>query len=117
MMVMYSTCVFAQSPGQTLEQYSQNFNQQLPMDYDPLTKLVSTRVENNEMIFNFSVIPATSVFDWSLSKARAEALRNICQREAEDTVLGEYNANVVYHYRAVTGETIGKFTVKPDPCK
>lgn len=87
------------------------------MDYDPLTKLVSTHVENGEMVFNFSVIPGPSIFDWSLSKARAEALRTICQRDAEDEVLGAYNSNVVYHYRAVTGETIGKFTIKPDPCK
>lgn len=85
------------------------------MDYDPRTKLMSTHVQNGEMVFNFMVIRA-SMFDWSLTQAKTEALRNICQRDMEDEVLGSGH-NVVYRYRAITGETLGYFTVKADPCE
>lgn len=107
--------VTANDAKPSLKELSEEFNSSLPKDYDPLTKLLSTNVEDGKMVFNFAVFFPQRM-NWSLTRVKTESLKTICSKDMERKVLTEYKNKIVYRYKSITEETIGFFQVRPDHC-
>lgn len=106
---------FAQIPP-TLDEVSAKINRDLPEIYDPVTKLRTTTVENNNLIFNFLIDASQKQYNWAMPKVKAQVLSNICSRGREGSVLKHHKANIVYRYENVKGQSLGEFLIRPEHC-
>lgn len=105
------------SANASLREEASRINKDLPEIYDPVTKLVTTTVENNNLIFNFIVDASQGEFDWALPKVKSQVLKTICRSTRERKVLRELKSNVVYRYENAKGQSLGEFLVRPEHCK
>lgn len=108
---------FAQSARPSLEDISKELNKTLPEVFDPVTKLMRTTVENNNLKYNFLLDADQKEYSWALPKVRAQILSTICNKSREKTILKNYKANIVYSYENVKGQSLGEFMVKPEHCQ
>jgi hypothetical protein len=108
---------FAQMPKPTLEEVSQKLNQDLPEVYDPVTKLRKTTVENNHLIFNFLIDANQKEYDWAMPKVRKQVMSTICSKSRERSIFKDHNANIVYRYENVKGQSLGEFMIRPEHCR
>lgn len=102
---------------QGLKTYSEKINKSLPETYDHATKLLRTRVENNDLNFDFVVDATKDEFALAFPKVRSQVLSTICRQSRERTVLRQFKANVVYRYESVKGQALGEFMIRPDHCE
>ncbi len=100
----------------TLEETSNKLNKDLPEVYDPVTKLRTTTVENNNIIYNFLVDANQKEYDWAMPKVRNQVMSTICSKSRERTILKGHKANIVYRYENVKGQSLGEFMIKPEQC-
>jgi len=112
-----SIMVFAQAPQSSLEEVSNKLNTDLPEVYDPVTKLRTTTVENNNLIFNFLIDANQKEYDWAMPKVRKQVMSTICSKSRERSVFKTHNANIVYRYENVKGQSLGEFMISPDHCR
>ncbi len=108
---------FSSATDANLLAYSSKLNTNLPEVYDHATKLMRTRVENNNLNFEFIVRANMEEFAFAFPKVRSQILSTICRQSREGTALRQYKANVVYRYESEKGQSLGEFMVKPDHCK
>lgn len=101
----------------SLKETSATINKDLPEVYDPVTKLVTTTVENNNLVYNFIVNANQGEFDWALPKVKAQVLKTICRSSRERKVLKSLKSNVVYRYENVKGQSLGEFLIRPEHCR
>lgn len=109
--------IFSLEARASLKETSEKINKDLPEVYDPVTKLVTTTVENNNLIFHFIVDANQGEFDRALPKVKAQVLKTICKSSRERKVLKTMKTNVVYRYENVKGQSLGEFLVKPEHCR
>lgn len=107
----------AQPERPSLKDVSTEVNKSLPEIYDPVTKLVSTTVENQYFKYHFIVDANDKEFTWALPKVKAQILKTICSRFPERKILKEHKANIVYSYENVKGQSLGEFVVQPGHCR
>lgn len=108
-------CLFAQIRP-SLEEVSMKLNKDLPEIYDPVTKLRKTTVENNNLIFNFLVDAGQKQFDWAMPKVKTQVLSTICNKTRERVIFRDHNANIVYRYENMKGQSLGEFMIRPEHC-
>lgn len=113
---LFSICAFAQGLRPTLEEYSLRLNKELPEVYDPVTKLLKTTVENNNLIYHFIVDANHAEFNWAFPKVKTQILKTVCANSREKFVFKELKANLVYRYENVKGQSMGEFMVRPEHC-
>jgi len=113
----FSISAFAQMPRPTLEEASNTMNKDLPEVYDHVTKLRKTTVENNNLIFNFLVDANQKEYDWAMPKVRKQVMSTICSKSRERNVFKVHNANIVYRYENVKGQSLGEFMIRPEHCR
>ncbi len=101
----------------SLEQISLKMNKTLPEIYDPITKLQSTTVEHNNFFYHFVVDASKKEFGPAFPKVQAQILKTVCSRPAEKSILVDNNANIVYRYESLKGESLGQFMIRPEHCK
>lgn len=107
---------YAQDKRLTLKEYSEKINKSLPEVYDPVTKLISTTVENNNLNYHFILAASRSEFTQVLPKVRSQILKSVCSSVRDKMILKEYKANLIYRYDNIKGESLGQFMVKPEHC-
>lgn len=112
---LLSMPVLAQIPV-SLEEVSSRINRDLPEIYDPVTKLRTTTVENNNLIFNFLIDASQKQYDWAMPKVKTQVLSTICSKGRERSVLKDHKANIVYRYENVKGQSLGEFLIRPEHC-
>lgn len=103
--------------AQNLEEFSQKLNKELPQNYDHITRLQRTTVENNNFYYHFIVGVTQEEHDRVNPKVKAQILKTICSKPREKALLKNYKANIVYKYENDKGQSLGEFMVKPDHCK
>lgn len=113
--LLLSLSALAQVP-QTLEEVSARLNRDLPEIYDPVTKLRTTTVENNNLVFNFLIDATQKQYDWAMPKVKTQVLSTICSKGRERSILRDHKANIVYRYENVKGQSLGEFLIRPDHC-
>lgn len=101
----------------TLEDVSARINKSLPENYDPVTRLRRTTVENQYLIFHFLLDAEKSEYQWALPKVKTQVLKTICSQSREGSVLKVQKASVVYRYENVKGQSLGEFLVTPAHCQ
>jgi hypothetical protein len=114
--VLLSLNVFGQISKPTLQEVSAKVNRSLPEVYDAVTKLVTTTVENNNFSYHFLVDANQDEFNKALPKVKNQILSTLCTKNIERSILKDHNANIVYRYENVKGQSLGEFMVKPDHC-
>lgn len=114
-LALLSTVSFGQTRP-TLEEISKEMNKDLPEIYDHMTKLMRTSVENNNIKYQFLINADQKEYNWALPKVRTQVLNNICKNSRQRTILKNYQANIVYSYENVKGQSLGEFMVRPDHC-
>jgi hypothetical protein len=107
----------AQGPGLSLEEVSEKLNKDLPEVYDPVTKLRKTTVENNNLIFNFLIDANQKEYNWAMPKVKTQVMSTICSKSRERLVFKNHNANIVYRYENVKGQSLGEFMIRPEHCR
>lgn len=115
-LALLSTVSYGQSRP-TLEEISKEMNKDLPEIYDHMTKLMRTSVENNNLKYQFLINADQKEYTWALPKVRSQILGNICKNSRQKAVLKNYQANIVYSYENVKGQSLGEFMVKPSHCQ
>lgn len=115
--LMLMTSVMAQPVRPNLKEVSSEVNKSLPEIYDPVTKLISTTVENKNFKYHFIVDATDKEFKWALPKVKAQILKTICSKSTERSVLKVHKANIVYSYENVKGQSLGEFMVRPEHCR
>jgi hypothetical protein len=110
----FLSAVQASSVG--LAEISAHMNKSLPEVYDPVTKLISTSVENNNFKYHFVLKANFKEYSWALPKVRARILETVCSKTRERMLLKQHRANLVYSYENVEGQLLGQFMVKPEQC-
>jgi hypothetical protein len=113
--LFFTFSAFAQIP-QSLEETSSKINRDLPEVYDHITKLRSTTAENNNLVYNFLVDVNQKEYQWAMPKVKAQVLSTICSKGRERMVLHVHNANIVYRYENVKGQSLGEFMIRPEHC-
>lgn len=113
--LIFSLSLFAQTPS--LEMYSQKINADLPENYDKITRLRKTTVENDELVFHFLVLATKEEFSTAFPKVKDQVLRTICRHSREGRVLRELKAPVIYRYENEKGQSLGEFVVRPGHCQ
>ncbi len=91
-------------------------NKALPENYDRVTRLRTTTVENNHLVFHFLLDAQMPEYEWALPKVKAQVLKTICSDSREGHVLKKERANIVYRYENVKGQSLGEFMVTPAHC-
>jgi hypothetical protein len=114
--LVLSINVYAQNKKTTLKEFSEKTNKTLPEIYDPVTKLISTSVENNNLSYHFVLSASREEFNLALPKVRFQILKSICSSSREKMILEEYKANLIYRYESIKGESLGEFMVKSEYC-
>ena len=97
-------------------EYSEKINKTLPEVYDPVTKLISSSVENNNFSYHFIVAVTRAEFKQALPKVRSQILKTVCSTPREKFIFKVYKANLIYRYENLSGESLGEFMVKPLHC-
>lgn len=117
--ILFTTSIsaFSQMVKPTLDEVSTKLNADLPEVYDHVTKLRKTTVENNNLIFNFLIDANQKEYDWAMPKVRTQVMSTICSKSRERTVFKVHNANIVYRYENVKGQSLGEFMIRPDHCR
>jgi hypothetical protein len=115
MLILLATYSFAQR--ENLNEVSEKLNKDLPEVYDPITKLVTTTVQNNDIKFNFIVDASEKEFKDTLPKVKLEVLNTVCRRKSESYILNTLKANIIYSYENVKGQSLGEFVVRIGSCK
>lgn len=100
----------------SLEETSSRINRDLPEIYDRMTKLRSTSVENNNLIYNFLVDVNQSEYNFALPKVKNQVMSTICSKSRERMVFHSHKANIVYRYENVKGQSLGEFMIRPEHC-
>lgn len=103
------------APGD-LRSYSAEINKSLPENFDPVTRLRTTTVQNNNLYYHFLVKVSQEEFKEALPKVRGQILRTICSQSREKRGLKTYRANLVYQYENEKGQSLGEFMVRPEHC-
>jgi hypothetical protein len=101
----------------TLEEVSSRINKSLPENYDHMTRLRTTTVENNHLVFHFLVKAEKSESQWAMPKVKEQVLKTICSDSREGSVLKRQKVNIVYRYENVKGQSLGEFMVTPEHCR
>jgi hypothetical protein len=112
---LFTSYAFA-SEKVTLIEFSRMHNKELPQVYDPITKLVRTSVENNNLTYHFIVIAKKEEFDSSFPKVKQQVLKTVCSRPREKQVVKSYNANIIYSYENEKGMFLNQFMIKAGFC-
>lgn len=117
--ILFTTSLSAFSQGMkpTLDEVSHALNKDLPEIYDPVTKLRKTTVENNHLIFNFLIDANQKEYDWAMPKVKKQVMSTICSKSRERTIFKVHNANIVYRYENVKGQSLGEFMIRPEHCR
>lgn len=116
--LLIACCLSAGVRGSSgnLSEISTSMNKSLPEVYDPVTKLISTSVENNNFTYHFVLMANFKEYSWALPKVKASILETICSKPREKVLLKQHRANLVYSYENVEGQLLGQFMVKPEQC-
>ncbi len=101
----------------SLEEASLKINRSLPENYDRVTRLRTTTVENNHLVFHFLLNAEKSEYQWALPKVKEQVLKTICSQSREGDVLKNRRGNIVYRYENLKGQSLGEFMVTPEHCK
>ena len=112
---LISFSAFAQT-SPTLEQYSHKLNQSLPEVYDPVTKLLRTTVENQQVVYHFLVDATVSESTWALPKVKSQVLSSVCQNAHQKNILKHFRAAIIYRYENVKGQSLGELLISPAYC-
>ena len=112
--LFFSLSLFAQTP---LHERAELINKDLPENYDKITRLRKTTVENDELVFHFIVLATTEEFSMAFPKVKEQVLRTICRQSREGRVLRELKAPVIYRYENEKGQALGEFVVRPGHCQ
>lgn len=115
MLLLISVSMANASP-MNLSEVSAHMNKSLPEVYDPVTKLISTSVENHNFKFHFVLKANYKEYSWAMPKVKAKILETICSKSKERVLLKQHRANLVYSYENVEGQLLGLFMVKPEQC-
>lgn len=112
---LLSLNALAQVPP-TLEEVSSRINRDLPEIYDPVTKLRTTTVENNNLVFNFLIDASEKQYKWAMPKVKSQVMSDICSKGREGSVLKHHKASIIYRYENVKGQSLGEFIIRPEHC-
>lgn len=106
------------SRGQTpdLEEISAKVNKTLPKVYDPVTKLKTTTVENNQLVYHFLVDADQAQFNSAFPKVKRQVLKTICSESQEKLILAKYQRNIIYSYENLKGQSLGRFLIAHEHC-
>lgn len=102
--------------AQSLKDSSEKINKDLPQKYDSITKLQSTSVQNNNLIYHFIVDANQIEFDSAFPKVKQQILSSICSKPREKNLLTIQKAHLVYRYENARGLSLGEFMVRPEHC-
>ncbi len=114
--LLLSMSIGADVKRPSLKEYSDKINKTLPEVYDPVTKLISSSVDNNNFSYHFILAATRTEFKNALPKVRTQILTSVCSAPREKFILKEYKANIIYRYESLRGESLGEFMVKPEHC-
>ncbi len=115
-MSMSLTSAFAQINRPTLNDISLKMNKDLPEVWDPVTKLISTSVQNDNLYYHFKIDATQAEYDKFIPKVKAQVLSSVCSKSREKFLLKELKANLVYSYESVKGGSLGEFMVRSGHC-
>lgn len=101
----------------SLEEVSVKLNKDLPENYDQVTRLRKTTVENNHLIYNFLLNADQAEFDRALPKVKAQVMKTICSKPREKQILKGHKASIVYRYENLKGQSLGEFMIAPSHCQ
>lgn len=110
-------CALAIAQTPTLEEFSQKLNSELPENFDHLTRLRKTTVENDHLIFHFLVLVNKEEFASAHPKVKQQVLSRICRDPREGRVLRQLRKPLVYRYENEKGQSLGEFVVTPEHCQ
>lgn len=99
-----------------LQDFSKKLNQDLPEVYDPVTKLMRTTVENDNMVYHFLVDANQKQYDWAMPKVKEQVLKSVCKNQNQKMILTQYKVGIVYRYENTKGQSLGEFLVRPEHC-
>lgn len=102
--------------AQNLKEFSDKMNKDLPQKYDSITKLQTTSVQHNNLIFHFIVDANQSEFDLAMPKVRQQIMSTICSKPREKNLLTVQKAHLIYRYENAKGQSLGEFMVRPEHC-
>lgn len=114
-LILVSFSVHGQSIN--LNDISKKWNEELPENYDSITKLRSTSIENNHFVFNFLIEATQFEFDTALPMVRSQILKTVCSKPREKNLLTINNAHLVYRYENTKGQVLGEFMIRPEHCR
>lgn len=108
---------WAQNSKPSLKEVSAHMNKTLPEIFDPVTKLISTSVENNNFKYHFILNANDTEYAWAMPKVKSKILDSICKQSRERNLLLNHKANIIYSYENVQGHLLGEFMIKADHCR
>ena len=117
MLLLSSLNAWGQISQTQLKEVSFQMNKSLPEVFDPVTKLISTTVENNNFKYHFVLNANHQEYSWAMPKVKKQILETVCSQKRERALLTKHKANIVYSYENVDGHLLGEFMVKTEHCR
>ena len=100
----------------SLKELSLKINKELPEVYDHATKLVGTSLENKNFYFHFILNANSEEYKGALPKVKAQVLKTICSGKREREILLRHQANIIYRYESLSGQSLGEFMIPSSHC-
>lgn len=103
--------------SRSLKELSLKMNKELPEVYDHVTKLVGTSLENKNFYYHFVLNAHSEEYKWAMPKVKEQVLKTICSGKREREILIRHQANIIYRYENLSGQSLGEFMITPTHCR